>query len=71
MKLPEVLGVNKSLDLNIWPEKQKPFKGNEVLQDKPCTGQGRAGMKRRRPLPINQTNTQTSELSKKIPEVSK
>ena len=32
---------------------------------------GRAGMRRRRPPPINQAITQTSELSKKIPEVSK
>ena len=71
MKLPEVDGVSKSLDLNIQPEKQKPLKGNEVLQDKPCAGQRRAGMRRRRPLPINQVITQTSELSKKIPDVSK
>ena len=28
-------------------------------------------MRRRRPPPINQTITQTSELSKKIPEISK
>ena len=72
MKLPEIHGVSKSLDPNIQPEKQKKsLKGNQILSDKPCTGQGRVGMRRRRPPPINQTITQTSELSKKIPEVSK
>ena len=49
----------------------RPIKGNKILQGKPHSGQGRAGMRRRRPSPINQTITQTSELSKKIPEVSK
>ena len=51
--------------------RQKPLKGNDILQGKPCTGQGRAGMRRRRPLPINQAITQTSEISKKFPDVSK
>ena len=57
----------------MQPEKQniRPIKGNEISQEKPRMGQGRAGMRRRRPPPINQTVTQTSDLSKKIPEVSK
>ena len=71
MKLSEVDAVSKSLDPSIQPAKQKPSKGNKILHDKPHTGQGRAGMRRRRPPPTNQTITQTSELSKKIPEVSK
>ena len=71
VKLPEVHGMSKSLDPNIQPEKQKPLKDNKILQDKPCTGQGRAGMRRRRPPPFNQTITQTSKLPKKIPEASK
>ena len=41
-----------------------PIKGNT---EKPHIGQSRAGMKRRRPSPINQTITQLSELSQKIP----
>ena len=49
----------------------RPFQVHEISQEKPRMGQGRAGMRRRRPPPINQTITQTSELSKKIPEVSK
>ena len=73
IKLPEVHGVSKSLDPNIQPEKQniKPLKDNKISQERPQIGQGRVGMRRRRPPPINQTITQTSELSKKIPEASK
>ena len=56
---------------SIQPEKQKPLKGNEVSQKNLCMGQGRAGMRRRRLPHINQAITQTSELSKKIPGVSK
>ena len=41
------------------------------FHEKPRIGQGRAGMGRRRPPSINQSTTQTSKLSKKIPEVSK
>ena len=42
-------------------EKQniKPLKGNKTSQEKPWIGQRRAGMRRRRALPINQTITQT------------
>ena len=71
IKLLEVHGVSKNLDPNIQPEKQniRPLKGNGSLQEKPRIGQGRAGVRRRRPPPINQDNA--SELSKKIPEVSK
>ena len=70
--MPEVHGVSKSLDPNIQPEKQnvKPLNSNEISQERPCIGQGRTGM-RRRPPPINQTITQTSELSKKISEAPK
>ena len=63
----------KTLDPNIQPEKQntRPLKGNEISHKKPRIGQGRAGMRRRRLPPINQTIDQTAESSKKIPEVSK
>ena len=69
----EVHGVNKSLDPDIQPEKQniKPLNGNKISQERPWIGQGRAGMRRRSPPPINQTIAQTSELTKKIPEASK
>ena len=47
IKLPEVHGVSKNVDTNIQPEKQitKPRKGNEISQEKPGIGQGRAGMR--------------------------
>ena len=63
--------MSKCLYPNIQPEKQniKPLKGNEISQERPHIGHGRAGM--RRPSPINQTITQTSELSNKNLEVPK
>ena len=44
IKLPDVHGVSKNLNPNIQPEKQatRPLKGNEILQEKPRIGQGRA-----------------------------
>ena len=61
IKLPEVHGVRKNLDLNIKPEKQhaNPIKGSVI---KLHIGQGRAGLKRKRSDPINQTINQPSEL---------
>ena len=58
--------MGKNLDPNIKPEKQhaNPIKGSVV---KPCIGQGRAGLKRKRSDPINQTINPPSELSQKIP----
>ena len=66
INLPEVHGMRKSLNPNIPPQKlhTNPIKGNT---EKPCIGQGRAGMRRRRPSPINQTIVQPSELSQKFP----
>ena len=65
--------MSKNLDPNIQPEKQgiRPLKGNEISQEKPRIGQGRAGMRGRRLPPINQTTAQSAEMSKKIPEASK
>ena len=73
IKLPEIHGVSKNLDPNIQPEKQniRPLKGNEILQEKPRIGQERAGTRRRRLPPFNQTIAQSSEASKKILKVSK
>ena len=70
IKLPEVHGVSKNLDPNIQPEKQIiwPLKGNEISQERPRIGPGRAGMRRRK-SPFNQTIA--AEMSKKIPEASK
>ena len=70
IKLPEVHGMRKNLDPNILPEKQhtNPIKG---ITEKLCIGQGRAGMRRRRPSPIKQTIIPSSELSQQIPGVTK
>ena len=67
IKLPDVHGMRKNLDPNIKPEKQhaNPIKGSVV---KLCIGQDRAGLKRKRSDPINQTINQPSELSQKIPD---
>ena len=66
IKLPEVQGLEKNLDPNIKSEKQH---GNskQGSVDSPCTGQGRAGLRRKRPDTINQTINQPSDLSQKIP----
>ena len=66
IKLPEVHGVRKNLDPNVKPEKQQaiPKQGSA---ERPHTGQGRTGLRRKRPDPINQSIKQPSDLSKKIP----
>ena len=70
IKLLEVHGMRKNLNSNIKPEKQhaNPIKGSIV---KPRIGQRRAGLKRKRSDPINQTINPPSELSQKIPGETK
>ena len=62
--------MGKNLDPKIKPEKQhaNPIKGSI---EKPCIGQGRTGLRRERPDPINQTIIPPSELSQKIPGENK
>ena len=70
MKLPEVHGISKALDPNIQLEKQIPkplFK--ETPQVIPRIGQGRAGLKQKKP-PINQSIAHSAENSK-IPVLPK
>ena len=69
-KLPEVNDMRKNLDPDTKPERQhsNPIKGSVV---KPCIGQHRAGLKRKRSDPINQTINQPLELSQKIPGKTK
>ena len=56
--------MRKNLDPNILLDKQHTnlIKGNKSLTEKPCIGQDRAGMWRRRPSQSNQTIIQPSEL---------
>ena len=66
IKLPEVHGMGKNLDPNLKPEKQQAT-SKQGIMERPCIGQGRAGIRRKRPDPINQTIGQPSHLSQKIP----
>ena len=70
IKLPDIHGVGRNLDPNIKAEEQhaNPIKGSI---EKPHIGQGRAGVRRKRPDPINQTIIQPSELPQKIPGETK
>ena len=54
--------MRKNLDPNIKPEKQHA-NSKQGSVERPCTGQGRAGLRRKRPEPINQTINQPSDLS--------
>ena len=66
IKLLEFHGVGKNLDPNLKPEKQytMPKQGSNERQP---IGQGRAGLRRKRPDPISQSINQPSNLSQKIP----
>ena len=66
IKLPEVHGMEKNLDPNLKPEKQHtiPKQGS---MERLHIGQRRAGSRRKRPDPINQSINQPSNLSQKIP----
>ena len=45
--------MGKNLDPNIKPEKQHANSKHRSVE-RPCTGQGRVGLRRKRPDPINQ-----------------
>ena len=57
--------MGKNLDPNLKPEKQYAI-SKQGSMERMCTGQGRAGL-RRRSDPINQPINQPSNLSQKIP----
>ena len=66
IRLLEVHGMGKNLDPKLKPEKLHTI-SKQGSMERPCVGQGRAGMRRRRPDPINQPINQPSDLSQKIP----
>ena len=66
IKLPEVHGMRKNLDTNLKPEKQHTI-SKQGSMERPCIGRGRAGSRRKRSDPINQSINQPSNLSQKIP----
>ena len=65
IKLPEVHGMRKNLDLNLRPEKQHTLSKQGSLE-RPHVGQGRARSKRKRPDPIIHSINQPSNLSQEI-----
>ena len=67
IKLMDVHGMGKNLDPNLKPEKQHTI-SKQGSKERPHIGQGRAGSRRKRPDPINQSINQLSNLSQKIPE---
>ena len=58
--------MGKHLDPNLKPEKQHAI-SKQGGMERPCTGQGRAGVKRKRPDLINHPINQQSNLLQKIP----
>ena len=56
----------KNLYLNLKPEKQHDI-SKQGSMERPCMGQGRAGIRRKKPDPINHPINQPSNLSQKIP----
>ena len=57
-KLREVHGIKKELDPNLRPEKQHAMP-KQGISEKPWVGQGRAGLRRRKPDHINQPSDVT------------
>ena len=53
-----------NLDPNLKPERQ-PAISKQGVMERPSSGQGRAGSRRKRPDPINQLTNQPSNLSQK------
>ena len=62
----EVHGVEKNSDPNLKPEKQHAI-SKEGSMGRPCIGQRKTRIRRKRPGPINQMINQPSNLSQKIP----
>ena len=65
-RLPEVHGVQKELDPHLRPEKQHTMSKQGKLE-RPQVGQGRAGLRRRKPDHINQPIIQPLDVMQGIP----
>ena len=66
VKFLEVHGMGKNLDPNLKPKKQHAI-SKQGSMERPHMGQGRTGIRGKRPDPINQPINQPSNLSQKIP----
>ena len=75
IKLPDIHGVGKSLDLNVQPEKQvkKPMitRLKDISQIKPRLGQGKAELRCKIKTSITKPIVQAVEKSFKIPGITK
>ena len=61
-RLPEVQGVQKELSPNLRPEKQHTMSKQGKLE-RPSVGQGRTGLRRRKPDHIKQPIIQPSDVT--------
>ena len=66
IKLPEVHGMGKNLDPNLEPERQYAI-SKQGSMERLHAGQGRTGLRRKRPDPINKPINQPSNVPQKIP----
>ena len=67
--LPEVHGAKKMLDTNVLLERQNPqLQNKQVIKNKPRLGQGRAGIRCKKPQPVDGMTASTSK-SHKIPKI--
>ena len=66
IRLLEIHGMGKNLDPNLKPQKQHAI-SKQGSVERLCVGQGRAGIRRKRPDPFNEMIIQPSNLSQKIP----
>ena len=67
--LPEVHGGKKELNMNVLPKKEKIEPQNKrIVKNKPRLGQGRVGIKCKKPQPVDSIPVSTC-ISCKIPKI--
>ena len=67
--LIEVHGAKKMLDMNVLPEKQKiQSRNKKIVENGPRPGHSRAGMRCKKPQPVDGITASTSK-SCKIPKI--
>ena len=60
--LPKVHGAKRMLDTNVLPEEQKPqLQNKQVDSNRPRLGQGRAGIRCKKPQPVDGITASTSK----------
>ena len=70
IKLPEVYGRKKTPDMNLLPEKQKMIlQIKKTIENKPRLGQGRAGIRCRKPQ-LTENITAPTNKSHEVPKIT-